>query len=201
MELKEPRPKRYKTKRVVQDTSKAKMTGFFNEFCVVVENTADVQGIVGGECFGKGNLSRALPHRDSFDNTPIIRKRQFECRKNLEKNLFLNKKRKVIVLPDSDSENEDYFKRLKPEFQLVSNIFEETINMSTAEAFYLLKHKNCLNVMYLNKLLNEEECWETFCKSNMYFVQEYICYRHFKLKNWVVKPAAKFGGDFCELFY
>lgn len=197
MELKEPRAKKQKRKDAAEDTSQTKVTGYFNGFSVVLEITKDAHTIVDFESFGKGSLSRGLP--GYHEDVPIIRKRQFSRRKEWAQKFSCSKKtKKVIVVPDSDSENETYFQNLKPEFQLDSSGLEETINLTMTEAYFLLKYKKCLDIIHSNEIMSPEKCWETFRELDSYFVQDYICYHHFKSKNWVVKPALKFGGDYCK---
>lgn len=199
MELKEPRAKRQKLKHADKYTSKTKITGFFNGFCVVLEVTKDAQAIINAESFGKGSLSRGLPTTSNSPlNSSIIRRRQFDRRKNWAQKYPSKKVKKVIVMPDSDSENEDYFENTKPEYQLDSSGFEETINLTMTESFFLMEYRKSLEIVHLNEIMNVQKCWQTFCAADFHFVQDYICYHHFKSKNWVVKPAVKFGGDYCK---
>lgn len=205
MELREPRRKKQfglktsTTKSAYTGRGRV-ITGIFNGFSVILENTVETQSILASCCFGKGNLSRSTSSRGN--HTEIIRKRQFNNRKHCVKrfNLNCNRPVKVIVVPDSDSENEECFKSFVPEYQLDSSGLCETVSLELPEAFFLLKFVKSLKVVYLDKVLDERECWETFSSSDKYFIQNYICYHHFRAKNWVVKPGIKFGGDYCNLF-
>lgn len=196
MELKEPKKKavaRGGAGNFDGPRKNAKIEGFFNGFCVVLANNEENIKIVNSGVFGKGNLSRNEPLFDK--NNLVIRTRQFERRKNWsEKYGTTSRLKKVIVISDSDSENEEC--NLKPVYQIDSSRFGETINLTLPEAYFLLKYLQCLLVYHGKELLNEETCWDLFRSSDKYFVQNYVCYHHFKLKNWVVKPGIKFGGDF-----
>lgn len=99
MELKEPRPKRQKVKHVDKETSKTKVTGCFNGFCVVLEVTKDVQAVVNGESFGRGSLSRGLPNSSNSADPLIIRQRQFDRRNNWAEKYSLKKKSRLLLFP------------------------------------------------------------------------------------------------------
>lgn len=171
--------------------TETQIKGYFNGFSVTVEDKDDMKKIVSMGYFGKANLSRSGPQ---FHNE-IIFKRVFNNRKRYTKDT----PRKIIVLPDSETES-DYFTNLKPEFQLDTSGIQETVNLGLEEAFFLVNAINCLQVFNEEKKLSPEELWNIFKSTDKYFVENYIAYYYFRSKNWVVKPGIKFGGDFCTYF-
>lgn len=192
MQLREPKRKKITPPIKLESQKHARqLQGTFNGFCVFVEDTQEARHILETSCYGKPNLSRG------YDNVKkeIIRKRQFETRQNLaDKN---NKPEKIIVLPDSDSEDENYFTlNIKPVYEIDRSDLKERIYLDLPEAYFLNKYKQCLFIYQDEDLLNFQECWEKFSAEDKYFTQNYICYHHFRRKNWVVKSGLKFGGDF-----
>ncbi|GJQ73547.1 hypothetical protein Trydic_g13895 [Trypoxylus dichotomus] len=144
--------------------------------------------------FGKANLSRSCP---IIRQNEIIRKRQYLQRRNWEDKDTKNKQiRKVIVVPDSDTDDENYCVNLKPEYQIDRCGINEKLCLSLVEAYYLAKDVGCLNVYEEDTLLNKEKMWETFSENDICFIPNYVTYNHFRKKGWVVKPGIKFGGDY-----
>lgn len=173
--------------------------GFFNGFSVTIESPDDMFQIYLNGFFGKGNLSRSYPSFIENDKkVNIIRKRQFLKRKFWSEKFAQKKIHKILVVPDSDSENEDYFRNLKPEYEIDSSYLKEHLQLSLEEAFFLFEAVKCLKIYHNKAILNSEEAWMLFSQSDKSFVPNYIVYHYFRTKNWVVKPGLKFGGDFCE---
>ncbi|XP_033226834.1 tRNA-splicing endonuclease subunit Sen2 isoform X2 [Belonocnema kinseyi] len=104
---------------------------------------------------------------------------------------------KVLVLPDSDSENEDYFRDIKPRIENDGFPVKETLHLTFEETFFLMFGLGCLRVVdFQGKVLSIKEAWEHFCREDPFFVQKYVIYHYFRSKGWVVKPGLKYGGDF-----
>ncbi|XP_076160411.1 tRNA splicing endonuclease subunit 2 isoform X2 [Ptiloglossa arizonensis] len=104
---------------------------------------------------------------------------------------------KLLVLPNSDSENENYLKEIKPKIECGSFPVQETLHLTFEETFFLLYGLGCLNVIdFDGNLLDIDSAWHLFCKADKNFVQKYVVYHYFRSKGWVVKPGLKYGGDF-----
>lgn len=194
MQLREPKRKKFAPfNRQEGQRAAIQLQGTFNGFCVLVEATEAAKEVLEASCFGKPNLARGYSFVKKSDE--IVRKRQFEARKRFfDKNA---KPEKVIVMPDSDSDDENYFaKEIKPVYELDRSGLKERIHLDLPEAYFLTKYTQLLAIHQNGTLLNPEECWEKFCGEDKYFKQNYICYHHFRRKNWVVKPGIKYGGDF-----
>lgn len=194
MELKIPRKKTYCKWKPISFLSlidpNTKISGYFNGFSVLVQNTAIMKELHTKGCFGKANLSRSYPsHQNS---TEIIRKRVYDRRKTW--GLNNKEKKKIIVVPDSDSED-DYFNNLKSEYCIDTSSLKEVLALSLEEA-YFLHAINCLSIYQQEELLNAKSAWTLFAKTDKYFSQNYVVYQYFRLKNWIVKPGIKFGGDY-----
>lgn len=177
-----------------------KFDGKFNGFSVTVENDNQMLKLYLNGFFGKGNLSRSYPQFVNKTKTNIIRKRQQEYRKFWTQKLDIpsQKSESVIVLPDSDSDNEDYFKNLQPIYDLDKSNLKEHLVLGLEEAYFLLDALKCLDIYFNNKLLPPEEAWNLFQDADKYFLQNYIVYHYYRSKSWVVKTGLKFGGDYCE---
>lgn len=107
--------------------------------------------------------------------------------------------RKVLVLPDSDSENENYLNDIRPRVEDDGFPIKESLHLTFEESFFLVFALGCLRIMdYQGKILSIEEVWDHFCRDDIYFIQKYIIYHYYRSKGWVVKPGLKYGGDFCE---
>lgn len=205
MNLREPRRKKYYKPNkhlplpMFENYNKLReYSGVFNGFSVIIENPDEMFQIYLNGYFGKGNLSRSYPNFIENDkNVSIIRKRQFLKRKFWSDKFAQKKIHKILVVPDSDSDNEDYFRNLKPEYQIDSSYLKEHLQLSLEEAFFLFDAVKCLKI-YQNKAnLSSEEAWMLFSQSEKSFIPNYAVYYYFRTKNWVVKSGLKFGGDFC----
>jgi tRNA-splicing endonuclease subunit Sen2 len=107
---------------------------------------------------------------------------------------------KVLVLPDSDSDTENYLADIKPEVKHENFPVRETLHLTFEETFFLMYGLGCLRVIdFDGKYLNIGEIWDYFCKEQKCFLQKYVTYHYFRSKGWVVKPGLKYGGDFCKL--
>ncbi|KAJ8915013.1 hypothetical protein NQ315_015987 [Exocentrus adspersus] len=203
MELTEPRPK--KKCRLTEnlplpmifkkDGTLRQFKGEFNGFSVVVEDEEDMKHLISMGYFGKANLSRSYPQFNQ-SKTEIIRERQYCKRKELAEKFSDKKSRKkVIVVPDSD-EDEDYFTNLQAKYQIDESGIKETVWLGLEEAFFLAGAVNCLNIYYQGRCLGLDEAWSLFTTNDSNFIYNYVVYYYFRAKNWVVKPGIKFGGDF-----
>ncbi|XP_076654114.1 tRNA splicing endonuclease subunit 2 [Halictus rubicundus] len=104
---------------------------------------------------------------------------------------------KLLILPDSDSETENYLKNIKPKVENESFPVQETLHLTFEETFFLLYGLGCLNLIdFDGNLLDIDSAWNFFCKTDKSFVQKYVVYHYFRSKGWVVKPGLKYGGDF-----
>lgn len=193
MQLREPKRKKFSPLLPPQAVPPRQFLGNLNGFSVIVEATQEARNFLSISCYGKPNLSKGYGCMNK--RVEIVRKRQFEARKLLFNKQ--NKAEKVIVMPDSDSDDDDYFKKeIKPAYEIDTSGVKEKIYLDLVEAYFLHNYKQCLAVQQNGVLLNTQQCWERFSASDKYFAQNYVCYQHFKKKNWVVKPALKFGGDY-----
>lgn len=105
----------------------------------------------------------------------------------------------VVIVPNSDSEEDNYFANLKPQCCINKIKIQEKLILSLEEAFFLIYGLGCLQIVGLdNSLLNIEQCWALFNSTDEKFVNRYIVYHYFRSKGYVVKPGIKFGGDFCK---
>ncbi|KAG5888763.1 hypothetical protein JTB14_021508 [Gonioctena quinquepunctata] len=203
MELSEPRPKKNcKLPKNVplpmilkKDGSIHRIKGIFNRFSVCVVDPEDMKNIISMGYFGKANLSRNYP-QFSNKRPEVVRKRQYERRKSWSEKDVSKDWKKVIVVPDSDEENDDFFTNLKPEYQIDKSGLKETVWLGLEEAFFLLESVKCLSITYNDNILSSEESWELFSETDPQFRQKYIVYHYYRAKNWVVKPGIKFGGDY-----
>lgn len=198
MELYEPRRKgTYKFRKYVPLSKLTKkINSFFDGFSVTLENEEDMKTIYERGFFGKANLSRSFP---KFHGNEIIRKRQFLRRRIWQDKHNANVKiKKTIVVPDSDTEDEDYFANFKPEYQIDKSGIKEKIHLSLVEAYYLANDVECLNVYDEDVLLDKETMWRKFLNSDANFIPNYVTYRHFRKKGWIVKAGIKFGGDYSK---
>lgn len=104
--------------------------------------------------------------------------------------------RMLVVLPDSDSDDEGYLTNICP--RLEKEIFPicEALHLTLEEAFFLSYGLGCLQVIDLfGNYLALDGMWQLFCKSQKDFIPKYVVYHYFRSKGWVVKPGIKFGGD------
>lgn len=109
-----------------------------------------------------------------------------------------NQHEKLLVLPDSDSDTEDYLKDIKPRIESEGFPIREALHLTFEETFFLLFGLGCLQVIHFDgNLLNVNNAWLYFCKEKPDFLQKYVVYHYYRSKGWVVKPALKYGGDFC----
>ncbi|XP_015599327.1 tRNA-splicing endonuclease subunit Sen2 [Cephus cinctus] len=103
----------------------------------------------------------------------------------------------VLVLPDSDSDVEDYLSNVKPRIQNEGFPVRETLHLTFQETFFLMFGLGCLQVIdFEGNFLSIKNAWNYFCKEQTDFVQKYVVYHYFRSKGWVVKSGLKYGGDF-----
>lgn len=109
----------------------------------------------------------------------------------------VNIQNELLVLPDSDSETENYLKEIEPKIKHESFPVQETLHLTFEETFFLLYGLGCLNLIdFDGNLLDVDSAWHFFCKADKNFVPKYVVYHYFRSKGWVVKPGLKYGGDF-----
>ncbi|XP_045774559.1 tRNA-splicing endonuclease subunit Sen2 [Maniola jurtina] len=107
------------------------------------------------------------------------------------------KQNSVVIVPNSDSEDDNYFANLKPKYCVNKILLQEKLMLTLQEAFFLLYGLGCLQIVNAeNNILNIEECWNLFSESESNFVEKYVVYHYFRSKGYIVKPGIKFGGDF-----
>lgn len=107
----------------------------------------------------------------------------------------------VIVLRDSDSEKDDYFKDLKPKLHIDQSSLQENLVLTLQEAYFLAYGLGCLQILdESEKPLDLDATWQLFSKTQNDFCIKYIVYHYYRSKGWIVKPGIKFGGDFRKKF-
>lgn len=105
---------------------------------------------------------------------------------------------KLLVLPDSDSDTDNYLKNIKPRIESEGFPIREALHLTFEETFFLLFGLGCLQVIHFDgSLLDINNAWLYFCKEKPDFLQKYVVYHYYRSKGWVVKPGLKYGGDFC----
>ncbi|XP_046746967.1 tRNA-splicing endonuclease subunit Sen2 [Diprion similis] len=105
--------------------------------------------------------------------------------------------RELLVLPDSDSDTENYLNNVKPTVQKEGFPVREVMYLTFEETFFLMFGLGCLQVVdFDGNLLSILDAWNHFCHVQSDFVQKYVVYHYFRSKGWVVKPGLKYGGDF-----
>ena len=111
----------------------------------------------------------------------------------------LSGKRLLLVLPDSDDDDEQYLTNICPRLEKEPFPFHESLHLTLEESFFLSFGLGCLQVIDMfGNYLTIDGMWQLFCKSQKDFIQKYVAYHYFRSKGWVVKPGIKFGGDFCK---
>ncbi|XP_050295882.1 tRNA-splicing endonuclease subunit Sen2 [Anthonomus grandis grandis] len=180
-----------------KDGTLKKFSAIFNGHSVVIKNPEDMKTLISMGNFGKSSLSRNYPQTLGSQKTKFLRQRQFAnkqtCINKINNKVTLHK---VIVIPDSDSDNDDYFNNLQPKYEADYLPISETVMLGYEEAFFLENVVKCIEVSYKDNKLTSEELWNLFLKVDPYFIQNYVVYYFYRSKNWVVKPGIKFGGDF-----
>ncbi|KAL4708997.1 hypothetical protein ACJJTC_005858 [Scirpophaga incertulas] len=103
----------------------------------------------------------------------------------------------VIIVPNSDSEGENYFENLKPQCCLNNIKLVEKLMLTLPEAFFLSYGLGCLQILDSeNKHINTDQLWDIFQRTDKNFIIKYVVYHYFRSKGFIVKPGIKFGGDF-----
>ncbi|KAF5285920.1 hypothetical protein FQA39_LY04381 [Lamprigera yunnana] len=209
MELKEARKKKHSKVKAVSFLTlfdNKRFSGYFNYISVVISNESEMQELHTNGCFGKANFSRSYPTSLLNENRgEIVRKRVYDRRKEWGSKNSTKDVKKLIVVPDSESDD-DYFTDLKPQYNIDRSKIKEVLNLSLDEAFFLNNFVKCLDILYEGKVMEKNDVWALFKQTDRYFTQNYLVYHYFRSKNWVVKPGIKFGGDFLlykdgPLFY
>ncbi|KAF9416798.1 hypothetical protein HW555_005928 [Spodoptera exigua] len=108
-----------------------------------------------------------------------------------------NKEDLVVIVPNSESEGENYFENMRPKCCLNKINIQEKLMLTPEEAFFLLYGLGCLQIVSLdNALLSIEKCWDLFRAVDGRFLSKYVVYHYYRSKGYVVKPGIKFGGDY-----
>ncbi|VVD01169.1 unnamed protein product [Leptidea sinapis] len=102
----------------------------------------------------------------------------------------------VVIVPNSDSEGDDYFEKFEMKSCLNIIKCEEKLALTTQEAFFLLYSIGCLKIVNNGKFLEVNECWNLFLTGDCHFVEKYVVYHYYRSKGYIVKPGIKFGGDY-----
>ncbi|XP_028047203.1 tRNA-splicing endonuclease subunit Sen2 isoform X3 [Monomorium pharaonis] len=104
---------------------------------------------------------------------------------------------KLLVLPDSDSDTENYLKNIKPRIENEGFPVREALHLTFEETFFLLFGLGCLQLIHFDgSPVDINSAWLYFCKEKSDFIQKYVVYHYYRSKGWVVKPGIKYGGDF-----
>lgn len=105
----------------------------------------------------------------------------------------------VVIVPNSDSEGENYFENFKPKCCINKVRLPEKLMLTRQEAFFLIYGLGCLQILNGDhQNLSVEQCWQIFSDTDRNFVDKYVVYHYFRSKGYIVKPGIKFGGDYCE---
>lgn len=110
----------------------------------------------------------------------------------------------IVIVPNSDSEEDNYFAKMKPKCCINKIKVQEKLILTLQEAFFLLYGLGCLQIISMdNNILSIEQCWDLFKYTDKRFVPKYVVYHYFRSKGYIVKPGIKFGGDYCKykLYY
>ncbi|XP_012224187.1 tRNA-splicing endonuclease subunit Sen2 [Linepithema humile] len=137
------------------------------------------------------------------DNTKCTEKKEVEELCDLDYSDFKNncvdddQHGKLLVLPDSDSDTENYLKDIKPRIENEGFPIREALHLTFEETFFLFFGLGCLQLVHFNgTFMDISNAWLHFCKNKPDFLQKYVVYHYYKSKGWVVKPGLKYGGDF-----
>lgn len=107
----------------------------------------------------------------------------------------------VVIVPNSDSEGEDYFQNFIPKCCINHISLKEKLMLTLEEAFFLSFAISCLQLMdHKGNHLSLHQTWILFKETDKKFVNKYVVYHYFKSKGYIVKPGIKFGGDYCKIF-
>lgn len=108
----------------------------------------------------------------------------------------------LLILPDSDSETENYLENIEPRIESESFPVRESLHMTFEETFFLMFGLGCLRLIHFDStLMDINSAWLYFCKEDENFIQKYVVYHYFRSKGWVVKPGLKYGGDFRQYYF
>lgn len=136
---------------------------------------------------------------DESMNQPLQPDEYIGREQNHDENIEEINPHEVMVLPDSDSDTENYLQNLKPRIETEGFPVTETLQLTFEETFFLMYGLGCLQLInYNGKLMSIVEAWNHFNEQDKHFFPKYIVYHYFRSKGWVVKPGLKFGGDFCK---
>nr|CAD7392357.1 unnamed protein product [Timema cristinae] len=149
----------------------------FQQEDVLMEDDSEVSSTNKNGCNFKSKETSDKKHTKSFDQYSV--------------------EEKVLVVPDSDSEDENFLDHISPRIEPEVFPVREMLHLTLEEAFFLSYALGCLQVLDLfGNTLTVVDTWGLFSESQKDFVQKYVAYHHFRSKGWVVKPGLKFGGDF-----
>lgn len=110
-----------------------------------------------------------------------------------------NQTNSVIVIDDSGSDDELQSPNPRLYIEPIKTAVE-TLNLTLEEAFFLSFGLGCLQVVDLQGIfLSLRGMWHLYKESQTDFISSYVTYHYFRSKGWIVKPGAKFGGNFCKL--
>ncbi|CAG9788725.1 unnamed protein product [Diatraea saccharalis] len=103
----------------------------------------------------------------------------------------------VVIVPNSDSEEDNYFEKLRPECCVNKIKIQEKLMLTLEEAFFLSYGLGCLQILNNEeKALSTDQLWELFMKTEKRFINKYVVYHYYRSKGYIVKPGVKFGGDY-----
>lgn len=103
----------------------------------------------------------------------------------------------MLILPDSDSDTENYLTNIKPKIETEGFPVTETLQLTFEETFFLMYGLGCLQVVnYDGQFFSIIEAWNHFNEQDEGFFSKYVVYHYFRSKGWVVRPGIKCSGDF-----
>nr|CAD7406642.1 unnamed protein product [Timema poppensis] len=175
VDLKNPETQGCKNKSSTVSTERD--SGNFQQEDVLMADDSEVSSTNKNGCNFKSKETSDKKHTESLDQYSV--------------------EEKVLVVPDSDSEDETFLDHISPRIEPEVFPVREMLHLTLEEAFFLSYALGCLQVLDLfGNTLTVVDTWGLFSESQKDFVQKYVAYHHFRSKGWVVKPGLKFGGDF-----
>lgn len=165
-----------------------------DDICVIINRDSDKSDDIKDITQDNQDCPKEEKDVEELRNLDYYDFKGIDDRTNDDNNLHGN----VLVLPDSDSETENYLQNIKPRIENEGFPIREALHLTFEETFFLMFGLGCLQVVHFDgSLLDINNAWLYFCKEKTDFLQKYVVYHYYRSKGWVVKPGIKYGGDFC----
>ncbi|XP_047358616.1 tRNA-splicing endonuclease subunit Sen2 isoform X2 [Vespa velutina] len=187
-------PKNKDNKQIINDNEFCEIVPCSSEedVCVIInkQSKKDINKSVVKESNEKDLEDQHIDLNNPGNHNSVIASMHIERGKN-------DIQGKLLILPDSDSETENYLENIKPRIESESFPVRESLHMTFEETFFLMFGLGCLRLIHFDStLMDINSAWLYFCKEDKNFIQKYVVYHYFRSKGWVVKPGLKYGGDF-----